>query len=259
MKSKHLVGMIIFPVFLFLWGCFDSSLTIQVRYAEVLGLKQNDSIYFKESAIGKVQKVSYTQQGDYLVELNIAPDFKNAATVDSRFVIDNDSKSPQSKAVTIVQERPGGRVLTKGEIVQGSVRAGFLDDMLSSIKRTATAAQSGLVEAVQEMEKSLNLTSQKLDKEMAAALDELSRRLHTFSMEVRKLPEKREIQELEQSVKQFAEAFSKAHQNVRERIRQELLPQLREELDRLREQLRQEGRDKEIEEIDRQVKGMSAA
>jgi hypothetical protein len=253
MKSKHLVNIILLPVVLLLWGCFDSSLTIQVRYAEILGLKQDDPIYFKENIIGKVQKVSYTQQGDYLVELSIAADFKNSATVDSRFVIDNDPKNLQNKAITVLQERPGGRVLTKGEIIQGSVRAGFLDEVLSGIKRTTTAAQSGFLVAMQEMEKSLNLTSQKLDKEMTNALDELSRRLRTFSTEVRKVPEKQEIKQLELSIRQFAEEFAKAQHNVREQIKRELIPQLRNELDRLREQLRHEGRDREIEEIDRQM------
>ncbi len=257
MNRKYIVRILIFPALLLLSGCFDSSFTLQVRYAEVIGLKQGDPVYFKESEIGKVQKVSYSQQGDYLVELSIVPEFKNAATVDSRFVIDDDLKNHQSKAVIILQERPGGRVLTNGAVVQGSVRAGFLDDMLSGIKRTATAAQYGLQDAVQEMKKSFNLTSQKLDQEMAGALDDLSRQLHDLHLEVKKVPDKQEIKQLEQTLNRFAEEVIKAQQNVREHIRKELIPQLHKELDRLQELLHEQGRDEEVEGIDKQVKEMS--
>jgi ABC-type transporter Mla subunit MlaD len=247
----------ILTVLLLLWGCMQSSLTLQVRYPDVLGLKVQDPVYFQQNEIGKVLKISYTQQGDFLVELNIVADFKNAATADSKFFIENNPKVPQGKAVVIVQEKPGGKALEGGAIVQGSVRPGLLDDMLSGLKRTAVAAQFGMQEAMQQMDKSLKETSQKLDQEMAAALDDLSRRLQTFSEEVKKAPDREEVKQLERSIKQLADEFSRAQQNVRDHIRDQLIPQLHKELDQLREQLHKEGRDGEIEEIDKQVKVMS--
>ncbi len=247
----------IIPVLLLLWGCMQSSLTFQVRYPEVSGLKAQDPVYFQQNEIGKVMKISYTQQGDFLVELNIVADFKNAATTDSKFFIENNPKIQQGKAVVIVQERPGGKALEGGSIVQGSVRPGLLDEMLTGLKRTAVAAQFGMQEAMQQIDKSLKETSQKLDKEMAAALADLSRRLQTFSEEVKKAPDREEVKQLETSIKQLSDEFSRAQKDVRDHIRDKLIPQLQKELDQLREQLHKEGRDGEIEEIDKQVKAMS--
>ncbi len=259
MHAKYIVPLLAVLLISLVWGCSENSLVLQVRYSEVTGLKQDDAIYFQENLIGKVKNITYTQQGDYLVSLSIAPEFINAVTVDSRFYIDKDPIKPENKTVIIIQEKPGGKVLTKGEIVMGSVRGGFLGEMLGGIKRSATLAQDGLLGAVQEMEKSLNKTSQSLNMQMTGALDELSRQLLAMGREVKKVPEKQEIKQLEQSIKEFAEQFGKAHQNVRDQMQHEVLPQLRKELDRLRRQLHSEGRDQEIEEIDKQVNGMIRA
>lgn len=257
MNHTHIARIIILPMLLLLSGCWESSLNIQVRYADVSGLKQDDPVYFEENTIGKIEKVSYTQHGDYLVDISIAPEFKNAATVDSKFFIDNDPQDQQGKAVTILQERPGGQVLRTGAIVQGSVRSGFLDEMVSGIKRNATVIESEMRKTMQQLEKTLKSTSLKLDKELANALDQLSRQLQTFSNEANKVPDRQEVRQLEESIRQFAAEFYKAQKNVRDRIRDEVLPQLDRQLNQLREQLREKGRDGEIEAIDRQVKEMS--
>lgn len=257
MNQKRLVGNIIFPLLLLFWGCTDSSLPLQVRYADVLGLQQDDPVYFKHNEIGKVVKVTYTQQGDYLVAISIAPEFKNAATVDSKFFIDDNPGNRQGKAITILQEKPGGGMLAKSTIIQGSVKAGFLDDMLSGIKRNATAVENEMRVAMQQLDKSLKASAQQLDNEMAAALGELTRQLQRFSQEVEKVPDSQEVQQLEMSIKQFADEFNKAQKNVRDTIQHEVIPQLRRELDQLRQQLHKKSRDKEIEVIDKQVEQMS--
>ena len=258
MQRKYNVFLLL-PMLFLLWSCVDSPLNIQVRFDEVMGLTIGDSVLFKENLIGKVEKVSSPQQGDFLVDLSITPEFKNAATVDSRFFIDDDTKNQQKKAVVIVQEKPGGKVLEKGAIVQGSARTGFLDDMLSGIKRSATAVQSGMQTAIQQMEKSLKVTSQKLDSEMSTTLDELNRQLNILHDEAQKVPDKEEVKQLEKSIKQFGDEFSKAQQSVRDNIRDGLIPQLQKELDHLRQQLHKEGRDEEIYEIDQQINEMNRA
>ena len=189
MNHTHIARITILPMLLLLWGCWESSLNVQVRYADVSGLRQDDPVYFEENTVGKVEKVSYTEQGDYLVDITIAPEFKNAATVDSKFFIDYDPKDHQGKAVTILQARPGGEVLQKGAVVQGSVRTGFLDELVSGIQRNATVIESEMRKAMQQLEKSLKSTSLKLDKGLADALNELSRQFQTFSDEVNKVPD----------------------------------------------------------------------
>ena len=256
MATKLPLYILLLPLLFLLSACFDNSLSLQVRYADVMGLKQNDPVYFKENVVGKVEKVSYTQQGDYLVAIRLEADFKNAATIDSRFFIENDLKNPTNKVVSIIQEKTGGRVLAKGEVVDGSVRNGLLDQMLNTLNRTAVAAQAGLVQTVREVEKSLAETSEKLDHHLADALNRLSQKLQTFEENAKNIPNSQEVKQLEQTVRQFSEEFAKSHEAARERIRRDILPQLRLEIDRLRRQLHKEGRDKELEGIDKDVKEM---
>ena len=256
MAKKLSLSLLLFPLLFLLSACFDNSLSLQVRYADVIGLKQNDSVYFKENIVGKVEKVSYTQQGDYLVAIRLEADFKNAATVDSRFFIENDRSNPSNKVVTIIQEKTGGQVLAQGETVNGSVRSGLLDQMLTTLNRTAVAAQAGLLQTVREVEKSLAETSEKLDRHLADSLNRLSQKLQTFDENAKNLPNRQEVQQLEQTIRQFSEEFAKTHEAARERIREDILPQLRSEIDHLRRQLQREGRDKELEGIDREMSEM---
>lgn len=229
----------------------------QVRFPEVSGLKQEAPVYFGRSEVGKVEKVIYTKQGDYLVEISIAPDFKNAATEDSKFFIDDDPRNQGAKSVTIIQERPGGKILEKDTIVQGSVKQGFFNEILSGFKKSATAARFGIQDAVQQVEESLKTSSQQLDKEMVGALDDLSQQLQTFGSEVKKVPNRQEVQKFRETIQQFANEFGRAQKDVRDHIRDELIPQLQKDLDQLRELLHSEGRDKEIEDIDKQIQKMS--
>lgn len=258
MNQKLFIHIIFFLMFPMLWGCSENPLVLQVRYAEVLGLTQNDPVYFEQNKIGKVQKVTYTQQGDYLIEISITPDFKNTATVDSKFFIGNDPVTQQNKAVIIMQEKPGGKILDEGSVVLGSVQTGLLEEMMSSFKRNATIAENEMRKAVQQLEQSLKGSSQKLDEDMSALLEDLSRQFRTFNEEIKKVPDSQEVKQLEESIRLFAEEFNKAQANVREHIREEVIPQLRMELDRLREQLQQEGREKETETIDNKIDEMSA-
>ena len=257
MNHKHIIRLVIFSVLLLLWGCVENSLNLQIRYPEILGLQQEDPVYFEQNVIGKVTKVLYTSQGDYLVYVSISPAFSNAATMDSKFYIDKDPMDKHGKAVTIVQENPGGKVLKRGETVQGSIRPASLSDILNDFIQNATGTEYDLQEALEKLKESLNATSQKMGKELADRLDDLSGQLQKFSDEMQKVPEREEVKQLEKSIKQFAEEFNKAQKSVQEHIRNEVIPQLRKELDQLREQLQQEGRDEELEEIDGRIKEMS--
>ncbi len=259
MNCKRMPSIIIFSVFLLLWGCSESSLLFQVRYAEVLGLKQNDPVYFGQSEIGKVTRVFYTDQADYLVEISVAPEFVNAVTVDSKLFIDNDPKKAQGKALIVLQERSGGKVLKNNDIVEGSVKPGILDDMMSNFFRSSSIANQQIQEAIQQLKENLKSTSEDMEKDLTDTLDDLSEQLNTFSNEMNKIPDRNEVQQLEKSFEQFSDELNKVQKNVRDHIQNEILPQLRKELDQIREQLHEEGRDKEIEGIDKKIDEMSRA
>ncbi len=256
MKQKNFLRFTMFAVILsslFLGGCFERSLTLEVRFSDLSGLKKNDAVFFEENEIGLVKNITYTNQGDYLVAIEITPGFKNAATEDSRFYIGNAPKEPSKKAVIVEQERPGGTLLKKGSIVQGSVKGGYFEEIISDLKEKAGVAENELREALDELKKFLNTKTRQFDKELEATLDDLSRQFQNFKSEISKIPDSQEVKQLEENFKQFAEEFYREKEEVRNYLQNEVIPKLRDELDRLREKLKKEGREKELEKIDRQM------
>ena len=239
---------------LFFWGCSENSLTFQVRFSEVSGLKKNDQIYLGRNEIGQVKKVTYTDQGDYLVEVKIAPEFKNAATESSMFYIGYAPSSEPAIAVLVEQERPGGAILKNGAIVRGSVRTGYLDKIFEDLQKSAGKVERDLNKALEDLKRSLGATSETLNRNLETAIDDLSHRLDAFKDELGRVPDSQEIRQLEESFRRFADEFLKAQKEVQDHIRTEILPRFRLELEHLREQLKKEGRDKEMEKLEQQVK-----
>jgi hypothetical protein len=157
-------------------------------------------------------------------------------------------------AVIVEQERPGGVVLKSGSVSQGSTRKGYLEDVLGDLQKTAGEAQKQLNSALQELKKSLGANSGKLNSELQATLDDLLARFNAFADELGKVPDSQEVQQLEESLKRFVLEFQQAQKDVQGYLRNEIIPRFRLELERLRNQLKKEGREKELENLDRQVK-----
>jgi len=224
-----------------------------VQFPEVSGLKQDDHVYFESNEIGRVQKVTYTSQGDYLVEVMITPEFKNTATEDSAFYIEHDPKNGSAMAIIVEQEHPGGVVLKNGITVQGSARQGYFDDFFSDLQKTAGKAESELNKALENMKKSFDATSEKMDRKLEAAINDLSRQLESSKDGLEKIPDSQEMHQLEESFRQFADEFQKAQKDVQDQIRNEILPRFRAELEHLRELLKKEGREQELKPIDKQI------
>lgn len=257
MRPQHIhrfITLFYMSLLLLVWGCSENFLTFQVRFPAVLGLKQNDLVYFDKNEIGQVNKVIYTKQGDYLVEVEITPGFKNTATENSRFYIEHSPDKQLNMAIIVEQEHPGGIVLRKGTIVQGSVRNGYFAEILNDLQKKAGAAQNELNKTLEELKKSLDTTSKNLDSQLEAALDDLSVQFNSFANELGKIPDSQQVRRLEESFAQFANEFQKAQKDVQDYIRNEIIPEFRMELERLHKQLKKEGREEELEKIDKQVK-----
>jgi ABC-type transporter Mla subunit MlaD len=253
--QSFILLVIVTPLLFF--GCSDNSLTFLLRFPEVSGLKQNDQVYFGQNDIGEVNKVTYTTAGDYLVEVKIAPDFRNAATVDSKFYIEPFG-TQQVMAVIVEQGRPGGAILNNGATIAGSKRAGYLDTIFKSIKEKADEATIELTRNLEELQKSLEESSTKLDSSLGAATDDLAKQFNSFRNDIENLPDSQEVKQLEESIKKFTEEFQKAQKNVQDHIREKILPQLQQELEILRKQLDEAGRKQEMQEIDNEAKKLES-
>ncbi|MBE0585560.1 MAG: MCE family protein [Desulfofustis sp.] len=256
MKKQHffkILSLFTMVHALFLFGCFDNSLTFQIRFPEVSGLTQGDRVYFGRNDIGQVETVTYTNQGDYLVEVKVNAEFTNATTEDSKFYIEQNPVNTSAMAVIVEQDRPGGPILKKDSMILGSIRPGYLNNILEGMKKHAGQAEKQLTESLEGIKKSLNSTTERLDKDLEATIEDFSSRLDSFTDEISKLPDSQEVQKLEESFRRFSDEFQTAQKDVQDYLRNEILPKIRIELDQLREKLKQEGREQEIEKLDNQV------
>ncbi len=234
-------------------ACSDGSLGITVRFAEIAGLQENDPVVFEGTGIGEVEKIVYTDRGNYLVDITIAGEFVNAATADSLFYIGSAGAAGEGKAVLLVQKRAGGEVLKEGSIVEGSLRSGYLEQIIGELQKTAGVAEGEMHRTLEELRKSLKETSYRLGSELQQTLDDLSLHFQSFKEDMKKVPDSQEVKRLEESIRRFADEFNRAQEDVRSHVREEVLPELQRELEQLREKLKKEGRQEEMEEIDRQM------
>lgn len=247
------MAVVFISLFFLVSGCSESSLTFQVRFPEVSGLKQSDPVYFRNNRIGEVTRIFYTKQGDYLVDVEIAPEFKNTATEDSRFYIEHSLRSELETGLVVEQDRSGGVVLRNGAVVLGSVRNGSWAELLNDLQEKAGAVQNELNKLLKELTKSLDTASKELDRELAATLEALFLQFNAFGDDLKKLPDSEELKQLEEGLKQFAEEFQKVQKDVQDRLRREIIPLLQKELERLRNEFKKEGREEELEPIDKQI------
>ena len=89
-------------------GCGNHALDLKIRYKEIHGLKNGDRIVFEDKQIGKVDQVSYTQNGSYLVDISIKNEFADLATENSEFFITSDPLTEAQKSIEMIQIQSGG-------------------------------------------------------------------------------------------------------------------------------------------------------
>jgi len=242
---------------LLLSGCLERSLSFQLRYEQILGLKQSDFVYFGQNKVGNVEKVSYTEQGDYLVKIKIQKEFKNTATRDSKFFIGYSPEDHKRRAVIVVQEKPGGTLLHKGDIILGSRKPDLLEMILSSVSQSSGITEDQMREALRQWRESLMVVSEQLDSELDRTLEDVAAQLQKFGKDIEAIPDSEEVKKLEEAVRQFGAQFNRAQEDIQDQIQNEILPQLQREVENLRRRLEKEGREQEVDEIERQVKDMT--
>ena len=213
-----LIGVICFLV----TACFSSRLDLTIQFDRVEGLKAGDRVFFQDSQAGGVEKVTYTDKGDYLVDIAIDQNFKAAATEHTRFFIVSDPKNQSHKAIKIVQVRTGGSALADGSTVKGS---------------TPTSA---IFEAVMQ--------------QVNQGMDEFNTYIAQLSKEINDMPESDAYKQLESKLNQLMEKMESSSEEMQKAIQEEILPQIEAAIEKLKERLKNQGREHEVEPLESKIK-----
>jgi len=199
-------------------GCEAENLNLFIRFDHIDGLKSNDSVIFETNRIGKVDEVTYTKKGDYLVELMIHKAYMNAVTEHVRFFIVSDPQYNGRSVVEMIQILKGGKPLQNNTVLEGSNKS------------------SAIIE--------------RLEKDLEKGMESFRKELNEFAEELKKIPDSEAFKKLEDELADIYEKMKQSGKEVREMIQKEILPRLEQELENLRKRLHEKGREDELKPLE---------
>jgi paraquat-inducible protein B len=215
MLKKIMILMIVSIIGL---GCEAENLNLFIRFDHIDGLKSNDSVIFETNRIGKVDEVTYTKKGDYLVELMIHKAYTNGATENVRFFIVSDPKNNGRSAVEMIQILKGGKQLQNNTVLEGSSKS------------------SAIIE--------------RLEKDITTGMESFRKEFNEFAEELKKIPDSEAFKKLENELVNLHEKMKQSGKEVREMIQKEILPRFEQELENLRKRLHEKGREDELKPLE---------
>ncbi len=254
--AKLLRVYIVFTALFAFCGCQSGELHFNIRFDEIRGLKFGDKIFFEGNTVGDVGNIVYTQEGDYMVEAGIQPNFVNAATHDSKFYIADDPKTDGKKAIEIIQEKAGGKVLRDGETIKGSIKPTIFKEIFGHLHKKAIHYQDQLDDDVEALKESLRRNSQELEKGLEDTLDELVRQFSSLSEKAQQVPDSQILKQLEETLNELAGEMKHAQEAIREKIKEQLIPEIQRRLNMLGDSLERYNRRDEIDPLDRQLENI---
>ena len=201
-----------------LLGCEAKNLTLSVRFDHIDGLKSDDSVIFETNRIGKVDEITYTKNGDYLVKLMISKAYANAVTEHVRFYIDSDLQNNGQSSVEMIQILKGGKPLQNHTVLEGSNKSSVIMERFE-----------------QDLEKGMKTFKKELDE---------------FTEELKKIPDSEAYKKLEDELGYLYDKMKRSGKEIREMIQKEILPRIEQELENLRKRLHKKGREDELKPLE---------
>ena len=199
-------------------GCEAENLNLFIRFDHIDGLRSGDSLIFETNRIGKVDEVTYTKKGDYLVELMIYKAYANAATEHARFYIISDPQNNRRSAVEMIQILIGGRPLQSNTVLEGSDKSSVIIE--------------------------------RLGKDLEKGMESFIKEFNEFAQELKKIPDSEAFKKLEDELVNLYEKMKQSGKEGREMIQKEILPRLEQELENLRKRLYEKGKEDELKPLE---------
>jgi flagellin-specific chaperone FliS len=215
MLKKLLILMIVSIIGL---GCEAENLNLTIKFDHIDGLKANDGVIFEENQIGRVDNVTYTKEGNYLVDVMIYKTYMNAATEHARFFIVSDPKNSEQRVVEMIQILKGGKPLQNNSVLEGSSRS------------------SAIIE--------------RLGKDLTKGMESFRKEFNEFSEELKKIPDSEAYKKLEDELNNLYDQMKQSGKEVNETIQKEILPRLEEELENLKKRFHEKGQGDELKPLE---------
>jgi len=234
---------IISLVLLLTGGCMENDLNLQIRFNQNPGLTADDPVFFKGRKVGVIKKITQTNEGNYLTDILVESEFKNSATVDSKFHIGENPKNPDKRNLVIEQIEPGGDLLEDGAVVQGVGQRSFMENLISELT-------TDLKESIEKIRKEYDKNSAYIESGIEKSIDHMSVQFGKLKEEINQVPKRNEMKELEKSLKQLYNDMLNTEKSIRTKIQTEIIPKIEKELQSLKKRLVPSGRTEEVTPIE---------
>jgi paraquat-inducible protein B len=211
--------MILISIVFVAMGCEARGKHLVIKFDHIYGLTSNAGVIFEKNRIGIVDGITYTKDGNFLVELKIEKAFANAATEYTRFFIVPDPQNNGRKAIEMIQTQKGGTPLKNNAVVEGSVKS------------------SVIIERMQ--------------KDLESGMKGLTQQFNGFAEELKKIPDSEAYKKLEGQLTDLYNEMKQSGKEVREMIQKEVLPRLEKELENLKKRFHEKGQEKELKPLEK--------
>ncbi|MBW1981155.1 MAG: hypothetical protein JRJ12_08020 [Deltaproteobacteria bacterium] len=195
---------------------------MRILYPYVDGLAVADPVLWHGQKIGEVRRIEDYGRGPIAVTVAIDRDYRAQITKQSRFLLQYDPGRPGRKAVQMIQLAEAGEPLPAGAEIPGST------------------------------EFSLKLEQSR--HEFNSLLGQLMDEIVNWQQQIQAIPVEEWYRQFQQELEQWLTELKRAGEVTRRRFRREILPRLEKIWKDLQNRLRQQGRSKEVEIIEVQMK-----
>jgi MlaD protein len=214
----------VFCILFFLAACTPGTLDFNIKYTAINGLKNGNLVVYNGKWIGVVDKVVYTDDGDYLVEVSIDKAHANLPTDTSLFFISVDPNDDEGRAIEMLHNKDGNPIKS-GETITG-----------------ATPIEASFRHLQDKFEKEIN--------EFAEGLKEI----WDGMLEV---PDSEQLETLEKEIDRILEELGKLSESAKTKLETEIIPEILKHFEELRKKFQGEEHKEKLDDIDEKLKQIS--
>ncbi len=201
---------------------------VLVLYDRTEGLKPGNRVYWENRTIGSVGAFEGNPKGRTIVPLKIDPDYRQALTDQSRFIIQADPREPGKQSILMALLATGGKPLADGATVEGSTNFSL---MVEKGTREVRSWSKTLGEAMDRLEKELRrLSEREWQKELEGQLEVWTRELKGAGEEMRRHFQKEVLPRLERAVQDLLRRLKELGKEEEGKSLQEKFDQLKRTL-----------------------------
>lgn len=172
-----------------------------VLYDRPGNLKPGDRVIWENQFIGSVGEFQANPSGRTVVPLQVKPDFRQALTDQSRFLIQSDPERPGNQSIKMVLLASGGKPLPDGAAVEGSTTFSYLTEKGSrDVQAFPRLLQDGLDRLFKEVDR---LSDREWQKELERQIDAWTRELQKSGEETRRYFQREVLPKLEKAIQDF--------------------------------------------------------